>query len=266
MKNLDDPIRYEAIRGIIERKGYLQSIYNDVYEKYRKCLMRCPQNGIALELGSGAGFVKIRIPEIITSDVIPYKGVDKIVDATHMPFPDESLRIICMFNVFHHISDVNLFFNEAQRCLVPGGRVLIVDQHPGWISYPIYKFFHHEYFDPTAIEWSFDSSGPLSNANGALTWIVFQRDQKQFIKKYPFFHIEMYEPHTPIGYWLSGGLKRWSLIPKRFINIIKKIDSLLIKISPHFGSFTDVELLKKHETHCAKVLKRDLCKFKKFQR
>lgn len=206
--------------------------------------MRSPSNGIALELGSGAGFAKKRIPEILTSDIIPYQGVDKVVDATHMPFPNDALRCICMFNAFHHISDVELFFKEAQRCLVPGGRVFIIDQHPGWFGYPIYKFFHHEYFDPSAIKWSFKSSGPLSNANGALTWIVFKRDRKIFEQKYPYFRIEKYEPHTPLAYWLSGGLKWWSLIPRQFIKAIKRIDSLLIKVSPQFGSFVDVELLK----------------------
>jgi SAM-dependent methyltransferase len=244
MNSLDDSLRYESIKAVISRKALLQSIYDDVYDKYHNCLMRSPVNGIALELGSGAGFTKKRIPEILTSDIIPYKGIDKVVDATRMPFPNDSLRCICMFNVFHHISDVDLFLKEAQRCLVQGGRVFIVDQHPGLFGYPIYKYFHHEYFDQSTVKWSFNTSGPLSNANGALAWIVFQRDRKIFEQKYPYFRIEKYEPHTPIAYWLSGGLKWWSLVPRQLTKAIKKIDSLLIDISPRFGSFVDVELLK----------------------
>lgn len=244
MKNLDDPCRYESLKATITKKALLQSIYADVYDKYRNCLMLSPPNGIALELGSGAGFAKKRIPEILTSDVIPYEGIDRVVDATHMPFSNDALRCIFMFNVFHHIANVDLFFMEAKRCLAPGGRILIVDQHPGWFGYPIYNFFHHETFDASVIQWTFNSSGPLSHANGALAWIVFKRDRKIFEQKYPCFRIEKYEPHTPLAYWLSGGLKRWSLIPGQLIKSIKKIDSLLIKVSPRFGSFADIELLK----------------------
>ena len=73
----------------------------------------------------------------MTSDTLPYEGIDRVVDATKMPFEDESVRAICMTNVFHHIPDVEAFtggHSSGSR-----RRVLIVDQHPGWISTPIYK-------------------------------------------------------------------------------------------------------------------------------
>src|SRR5262249_2507687 len=152
----------------------------EIYRKYRECMNRCPTQGCALELGSGGGFVKEVIPDIITSDLIPYEGIDRLVDATQLPFPDQSLRIICMLNVFHHIPDVARFFEEGQRCLVPGGKIFIFDQHMGWISGPILRHFHHEPCEPNASDWSFQSTGPLSGANGALAWIVFKRDLDRF--------------------------------------------------------------------------------------
>ena len=181
----------------------------------------------------------------MTSDTIPYEGVDRVVDATMMPFADESLRAICMTNVFHHIPDVEAFLREATRCLIPGGRVLIVDQHPGWISTPIYKNIHHEPFRMNAVDWRFDSTGPLSGANGALAWIVFRRDRKRFEASFPELELTQYRPHSPLRYWLSGGLKPWSLLPQWAFGVATKLDRALIAIAPETGSFVDVELLKR---------------------
>jgi SAM-dependent methyltransferase len=244
MHELDDPLRVTETRRLIRSKPFLRKFYTEVYDKYAEVLDRCPEEGIALELGSGAGFVKELIPEIITSDVIPYEGSERVIDATKIPFDDDSLRAICMMNVFHHISDVSAFLAEAERCLRPGGRVFIMDQHPGWISTPILKHAHHEPFRPEAQEWAFPSTGPLSDANGALAWIVFQRDVGTFEKKYPRLRLEAYRPHSPVRYWVSGGLCRWSLLPGWAFGFASGLDKALLWLSPDFGSFVDIELFK----------------------
>jgi len=245
LKDLDDPQREEELRSLIQRKPGLRSYYADTYLRYAECLRRCPPDGIAVELGSGGGFVKEVIPEIVTSDTLLYASVDRVIDATKMPFGDSSLRAIFMLNVFHHIPDVELFLKEAERCLKPEGRLLIVDQHPGWIGWPIYRFIHHEGFDSKAEEWRFESSGPLSGANGALTWIVFNRDRDKFQARFPALQMLKYQPHTPLRYWLSGGLKPWSLVPKWGVDWVVQLDELLIKASPEFGAFVDVEIVKR---------------------
>jgi SAM-dependent methyltransferase len=244
VNNLDDPGRIEELRRLIQNKAGLRSYYLDIYRRYSECLQRCPKDGIAIELGSGGGFVKEVIREVITSDTLPYAGVDRVIDATKMHFPDSSLKAIFMLNVFHHIPDVAAFLKEAERCLKPEGRLLIVDQHPGWIGWPIYRFIHHEPFHPKAKDWQFDSTGPLSGANGALAWIVFQRDRDKFKALFPNLRILRYEPHTPLQYWLSGGLKHWSLVPKWGVGLVGQVDRILIKASREFGAFVDIEIVK----------------------
>jgi len=245
MNELDDPERIGEIRALVRRKRFLRRYYREIYERYRHCLSRAPGHGAAVELGSGAGFVKEVIPEIVTSDTLPYAGVDKVIDATKLPFDDESVRAICMTNVFHHIPDVEAFLREARRCLVPGGRVLIVDQHPGWISTPIYKKMRHEPFRMDANEWRFESTGPLSGANGALAWIVFRRDRMRFESGFPELELVRYEPHSPLRYWLAGGLKRWSLLPGWAFGPATALDRALLAVTVETGSFVDVELRKR---------------------
>jgi SAM-dependent methyltransferase len=241
---LDDPSRIHELRALIQGKGSLRCYFFESYQKFADCLSRCPEEGIALELGSGAGFIKEVIPDAITSDTIPYEGVDRIVDAMAMPFGESSVRAIFMLNVFHHIPDVSAFLLEAERVLIPGGRILIIDQFPGYFSSLIFKYVHHEPYDEGALDWKFQSTGPLSGANGALAWIVFQRDREKFQELFPGLRIERFAPHSPLRYWLIGGMKNWSLIPVWLFPLATRIDRSLARISVKLSSFVDVELVK----------------------
>lgn len=247
MNALDDPARESAIADILRDKTSLRLLYHETYERYRSTLARCPTEGIAIELGAGAGFVREVIPEILTADVIPYRSVDLVFDATRMPFADDSLRFIGMLNVFHHIPDVAAFLSECQRCLKPGGRLLIVDQYPGWLSKWIFRYLHHEPWNPETSDWSFPSSGPLSGANGALAWIVFIRDRVLFEQRFPGLRMKQMTTHTPLRYWLSGGLKSWNLIPGWLWKPACLLDRMMLACSRHFGSFMDVELIRSED-------------------
>lgn len=241
---LDDISRYDEVQKIINKKTALRQFYLDMYSRFNHCLKQCPKEGLVLELGSGGGFLKSVLPEVITSDVLAYPGVDQTIDGASLPFPDQSLRAIFMLNVFHHLPNVAAFLMEAQRCLVPKGRLFIIDQHLGWLSKPIYTHLHHEPINMDTSEWKFDTTGPLSGANQALAWIVFRRDLHKFKKLYPNLKLLRYAPHTPIRYWLAGGLKNWSLIPGFLGSWVTVFDRIFVQISPDAGSFVDIEIEK----------------------
>ncbi len=244
-RSIDDPNRFQDLRFAIKRKGFLTQFYFEIYKRYAATLSRCPKDGVALELGSGAGFVKEALPDVVTSDVISYPEIDQKLDACAMPFGDNALRAILMFDVFHHIPDVEKFLREAQRCLKPGGRCLVIDPYLGWLSTPLYKFIHHEPFRPQAKDWKFDSKGPLSDANIALAWMVFIRDRKKFQKLFPDLEIVSLTPHSPFRYWFAGGLRSWSLVPSKSFNLMTKLDNLLVRLTPRLASFMDIEIVKK---------------------
>jgi SAM-dependent methyltransferase len=245
LSRLDDLSRIHALKKIIHEKPALQAIYKQYYQFFQHILNQCPPQGIALEIGSGAGFCKTIIPEIITSDYLAYEGIEKVIDATQLPYEKNSLKFIGMINVLHHIADAEKFFKEAERVLVPGGKIAIVDQHHGWLSRWILKYAHHEPYFPQATNWAFNTTGPLSGANGALAWIIFQRDHQKFQRQFPQLKMVRYEPHSPLQYWLSGGLKPWGFLPKWAFRFIQKIDKILILISKQFGSFVNIEVVKK---------------------
>lgn len=242
MNALDAPDREWALRDTIRRKAGLRQFYEDVYAQYAECLSRCPADGAVVELGSGAGFARECIPGLISSDVIAYRRVSCVFDARRMPFARGSLSAIVMFNVFHHIADVAAFLGEASELLMPGGRLLIVDQHPGWISAPILRYAHHEPYDSQARQWQFAADGPLSGANGALAWMVFQRDRALFQQRFPHLRLRRYQPHSPLSYWLAGGLKSWSLLPGPWYPMARRLDQWLARLTPRLCSFVSIEL------------------------
>lgn len=242
--SVDDVSRFPELKRTIENNPYLRSFYRDRYETFSECLSRCPREGTALELGSGAGFVKEVIPEIVTSDTLQYPGLDMRVDALNMPFESDSLRFVGMINVFHHVPDVNAMFHEWTRCVKKGGRVLIADQNRGWISRPILKYLHHEPYDDRTTRWGFETTGPLSGANGALAWMVFVRDRVRFESEFPQFKIVSVRTHTPFQYWVSGGLKRGPIVPKKWVPAVHAIDRWVARGIPQMGSFVDIELLR----------------------
>src|ERR1043166_5594700 len=137
---LDAPDRADELRRRIQGKPALRLLYREIYGRYAECLARCPADGLAVELGSGGGFVQTVLPEVTTSDVIPYAGVDRVVDAMRMPFAAGSLRALFLLNVFHHVADPSAFLREAERCLRVGRRLLIVDQYPGWVGGPAFRW------------------------------------------------------------------------------------------------------------------------------
>lgn len=242
---LDDPARGEELRQRIEAKPALRRLYAEIYARYAACLRECPATGLAVELGSGGGFVKQVLPEVVTTDVIAYAGVDRVVDATAMPFEAGSVRALFLLNVLHHVPDAGAFLHEAERVLAVGGRVLIVDQYPGWIGGFVYRHLHHEPFDAAAQDWRFPSSGPLSDANGAMAWIVFERDRRRFEAEHARLELAAFERHTPLRYWLAGGLKRWSLLPGWLFAPATWLDRGLLALSPRFASFVTIELVRR---------------------
>jgi len=148
-----------------------------------------------------------------------------------------------MFDVFHHIPDVKSFLNDAHRCLKPGGKIIMIEPANTAFGRFIFTHFHHEPFDPKA-NWKFESTGPLSSANGALPWIVFVRDKIKFLNEFPDFTISQLNYHTPFAYLLSGGLTFKQLMPTFCYKAIRGLEFLLTPIQRYLGMFMTIEVTK----------------------
>ena len=228
---------YQTIRI----KPFLSRLYSDFYEEIRRAMPTWVQ-GPVVELGAGAGFFKNHLPQLITGDILPSGFIDVCFDARHMPFKPNSLKGIVMLNVFHHIPSAGVFLSDVQRCLKRGGVVVMIEP---WItswSLLIYKLFHHEATDTLQRGWDFESSGPLSGANQALPWIVFQRDRILFERHFPHLRIEAVRPHTPLRYLASGGLSHKATFPLSCYAPLMRMETRAQPLRRGFSMFATIIL------------------------
>lgn len=238
---LDDPSTTIARREILRGKPFLVSLYREWHEMIRE---RLPAGGGAvLELGAGAADCGQVIPEAISSDVFPAPGVGLVADGRILPLRDHSLRALVMTDVFHHIPDIVVFLREASRCLCPGGRLLMIEPWPTRWSAPIYKHVHHEPFNLRG-GWSFESSGPLSGANGALPWIVFERDRERFNREFPELRVDEIRRMMPFAYLASGGFSTSLSAPDCTYRLLRALERALDRWSNQIGMFAFICVTK----------------------
>jgi len=240
--HLDDPNTTLLHREIILSKPFLKRIYTDWYQIFRKELTGLPE-GQLLEIGSGGGFIKELISQVITSDIMPLECCDMTFSAESMPFQNNELSAVLMINVFHHIPKPHLFLSEAQRTLKKGGKICMIEPANSPLSRFIYKNYHHEPFDEKG-EWEIESSGPLSGSNQALPFIYFERDAKKFHSAFPKLRLKSIQYHTPFMYVLSGGVSRKALVPDFSYSFFKGMEYLFSPFSRQIGLFQTIVVEK----------------------
>lgn len=239
---LDDPGRGPEIRALIARKPALRDWYQGVYAFWREQSRALEMDGPVIELGAGAGFSDEAIPGIVRTDLLAYPGLDQVADAQALPWADASVKALCLLNVLHHLPDPALFLAEAQRVLKPGGLLLLTEPHVGPLSWWVYRFLHHEPLDLRARDWAMPVEHALAGANSAQAWIIFVRDRARFDREFPGLRLLGYRRFSPLQYWLSGGLKAWTLVPAALVPLVRAIDRLLIAVWPGSASYCHVVL------------------------
>jgi len=242
MYKLDAPATTVKRIDVLHKKVFLRKVYEYFYKEIKNNTKNIPEGKI-LELGSGAGFIKKYIPQVVTSDYLKLPNVDRKINAEKLPFKDKSLSAILMLNVFHHINNPEKALREFSRCLKPGGKIIMIEPHNSAFGRFVNQNFHHEIFDPNS-DWKLKNKGPLSGGNGAIPWIVFVRDKDKFEKKFSKLDIGKYEAHSPFKYIVSGGFTRKPLLPAAFYPIIQILDNLLSPINNYLGLFATIVIKK----------------------
>jgi SAM-dependent methyltransferase len=243
---LDDAASTTRHRDIIEQKPFLKRLYGEWYDRMIAAVP--PGEQPLLEVGSGAGFLGTQLPHLVTSDLVPLPGVMLVLDARRMPFGTGTLRAILMTNVFHHISRPRAFLAEAARVVPPGGAVIMLEPWLSWWSRLVYGNFHDEPFDPSAAQWEFPDGGRLSSANGALPWIVFQRDRATFEREFPEWRLDAVDLSVgaPLRYLLSGGVSLIGLTPAGSFGAWRLVERALAPFMSHFAMFAMIRLTRVH--------------------
>jgi SAM-dependent methyltransferase len=231
---MGSPNWFAAQREMIRMKPAVERCYDLWYSKLLQDVSSVKSEGAIVELGSGSSYIKELSENIFTSDVVT-GPVDMVLDGRQLPFADNSVKALLLTHVFHHIPNVSMFLKEAERVLVPGGVISLIDCAHTPISKLFFHHIHPEPYVPTATKWSFPPGNTMLSSNQALTWIVFVRDKALFTKDYQSLQLEHWSYLPWLSYLLSGGVNLRSLVPQCASSFLEKIDNFLKPID-HFGA------------------------------
>jgi SAM-dependent methyltransferase len=225
---------FAAQKQLILNRPLLKWCYDKWYDHLLADAHSVPGRGVLLELGSGGSYLKDLEPSVITSDVVD--GVaDQVVDGRSLPFPDNSIQALFLTHVLHHIPDVNAFFNEAARALMPGGVISMIEVAHTPFAQFFFSCFHPEPYRDELDEWSFAQTDSMMDSNQALSWMVFVRDREKFEKLHPNLKIECFSYLPWFSYLVAGGVTGRCLVP-RALNWVPTFTESLVK--PMSGAFS----------------------------
>ena len=221
-------------RRVWERKPVLRRIYNQ--EFFARILSFAREDGTSIEVGSGPGFLKRALPDVLSTDVVWCPWLDAVVDAHRLPFRNAGVTNIFGVDVLHHLAAPMTFLREAERILVAGGRLILIEPWVTPFSYLIYRYLHQEECDLSARPWDFTSTQMARckkafDGNQALPYLLFgPRYSLRTLESLPGFTALMIEPFCLFAYLLSMGFKRRSLLPEFMYPVVSKIETTTLPL------------------------------------
>lgn len=205
-------------------------------------------DGPILEIGSGTGGFKEKCPHCISSDIVSVPWIDIIVDAVKIPFYDSSIGNIVAIDTIHHIGDPMGFLVEAERVLIPGGRIVLLEPAITPLSRMVFSLFHPEPVDLHAD--FFLKSEPCQekkafDGNQATGHILFNCKLQKTLLNIPSLTMVFSCKYPSLAFPLSGGYRRWRLIHKSLLPVIGRIEANIPSFITELIAFREMFVLEK---------------------
>jgi SAM-dependent methyltransferase len=200
-------------RGAWEKKNAIRLLYRDFH---RQLLDSCPE-GRVLDIGSGTAHIKDSRPDIVSTDILPFPGIDVVADAHRLPFPNKCFSGVVMLDVLHHLERPIEFLNEASRVLKPGGSLAMIEPAMTALARRFYDYFHDEPVDMAADPFAPVAINPDRDpfdANQAVPTLLFATPAacRRVEEAIPTLRVRSVKWLSLFAYPMSGGFQSWSLI------------------------------------------------------
>jgi hypothetical protein len=192
-----------------------------------------------LEIGSGTSPLKQFLSNVVTSDVLDLDYLDLVFDCheieTLEAIKDNSLDVITLTNVLHHLKRPIGFLNCAASKLRHGGKVVATEPFFSVLSTPVFKYLHPEAVDFRITEPELgEVQGPLASANIALPWLIFFRHREWLQRlndNFDVTHLAV-RPFTALSYMISGGISHRLPVPHFLYRVLFRMDLAISRRFP----------------------------------
>jgi len=256
---MDEQILHSDIESTLKnrqalfKKKNLLYWYQKLYERILTPYSDTLSDLRILEIGSGMSPLKYFYPSVLTSDIMPLSHIDYVFDAHdigNLPvIENESLDLVLLTNVLHHLQNPLKFLNGAKNKLHSEGRIILVEPYFSTISRLIYSYLHHEPADfSVKAPCLAEVKGPLSSANMAIPYMIFWKKQawlKQVLDNYTIIESQRCY-YTGISYMATGGISHNIMIPHGVYKQLWKLDNLFADLFfRQFAAFFVLTLAKK---------------------
>jgi len=117
---------------------WYRELYRDQFKEFPN-----PAALSILEIGSGTSPLKQFLPNVVTSDVLELDYLDLVFDCHEIDkldaIKDNSLDVITVTNVLHHLKSPIAFLNCAASKLKSGSKLIATEPFFSLLSTPIFK-------------------------------------------------------------------------------------------------------------------------------
>ena len=235
-------------RKVWESKETIRLLYRDYH---RRLLESCPA-GAVLDIGGGTAHVKDSRPDIVSTDILSFPGIDVVADAHRLPFPTGHFAGVVMLDVLHHLERPIEFLHEAARVLRPGGRLAMIEPAMTTLARRFYENFHEEPVDMAADPFAAVVTNPDRDpfdANQAIPSLLFATPaaRNRLQATVPLLRVKRVEWLSLFAYPLSGGFQPWSLMPAALVRPMLAFEGAIPQMIQQRIAFRMMILLERVE-------------------
>jgi SAM-dependent methyltransferase len=229
-------------RRIWESKPVLSHVYAVWFDALLGSLPPRPR---VVEVGAGPGFLsghaRRRDPgrRWVATDLLETPWNEVVADGLRLPFRQRAFDAVVGLDLVHHLARPADFFAEAARVLRPGGRIAVIEPWISPLSYPVYRWLHHEGCSLGIDPWNPfgreepDGKDPFQG-DAAVLWRLVRATPPQKWRELGF------EPPVVtrlngFAYLLSLGFRKGSLLPRPLATLLMKADQALAPLARYVG-------------------------------